>query len=65
MLAYAPAHPAPPLRSTVSPAVQRAAVLALGDQLGGIVALQPSTGQILAVAGIGLDGLQPPGSTSR
>ncbi len=65
VLAYAPAHPAPPLRSTVSPAVQRAAVLALGDQLGGIVALQPSTGQILAVAGIGLDGLQPPGSTFK
>ncbi|HXN36864.1 MAG TPA: penicillin-binding transpeptidase domain-containing protein [Solirubrobacteraceae bacterium] len=65
VLAYAPAHPAPPLRSTVSPVVQRAAVLALGDQLGGIVALQPSTGQILAVAGIGLDGLQPPGSTFK
>jgi cell division protein FtsI/penicillin-binding protein 2 len=65
VLAYAPAHPAPPLRSTVSPTVQRAAVLALGDQLGGIVAMQPSTGQILAVAGIGLDGLQPPGSTFK
>ena len=65
VLAYAPAHPAPPLRSTVSPPIQRAAVLALGDQLGGIVALAPSTGQILAVAGIGLDGLQPPGSTFK
>jgi penicillin-binding protein A len=65
VLAYAPAHPAPPLRSTVSPAVQRAAVLALGNQLGGIVALVPSTGQILAVAGIGLNGLQPPGSTFK
>jgi len=64
-LAYAPAHPAPPLRSTVSPTIQRAAVLALGDQLGGIVAMQPSTGQIMAVAGIGLDGLQPPGSTFK
>ena len=38
---------------------------ALGGQLGGIVAMQPSTGQILAVAGIGLDGLQPPGSTFK
>ena len=42
-----------------------AAVAALGGQLGGIVAMQPSTGQILAVAGIGLDGLQPPGSTFK
>ena len=45
--------------------MQRAAVTALGGQLGGIVAMQPSTGQILAVAGIGLDSLQPPGSTFK
>jgi penicillin-binding protein A len=56
---------APAVRSSVSPAVQRAAVTALGSQLGGIVAMQPSTGQILAVAGIGLDSLQPPGSTFK
>jgi penicillin-binding protein A len=53
------------VRSTISPAVQRAAVGALGGQLGGIVAMQPSTGQILAVAGLGLDSLQPPGSTFK
>ena len=65
VLAYASARAAPPVHSTVSPAIQRAAVSALGGQLGGIVAMQPSTGQILAVAGIGLDGLQPPGSTFK
>ncbi len=65
VLAYARARPAAPVRSTVSAAVQQAAVTALGGQLGGIVALQPATGQILAVAGIGLDGLQPPGSTFK
>ncbi len=27
--------------------------------------MQPATGQILAVAGLGLDGLQPPGSTFK
>jgi peptidoglycan glycosyltransferase len=64
LLAYAAPHAAPPLRTSVSPAVQRAAVTALGGQLGGVVAMQPS-GQILAVAGIGLDGLQPPGSTFK
>jgi cell division protein FtsI/penicillin-binding protein 2 len=64
VIAYARAQPAPPLRTTVSPAVQKAAVTALGGQLGGIVAMQPS-GQILAVAGIGLDALQPPGSTFK
>jgi penicillin-binding protein A len=64
VLAYARPKQAPALRTTVSPAVQRAAVTALGGQLGGVVAMQPS-GQILAVAGIGLDGLQPPGSTFK
>ncbi len=64
VLAYARARPAAAVRTTVSPAVQRAAVTALGGQLGGIVAMQPS-GQILAVAGIGLDALQPPGSTFK
>jgi penicillin-binding protein A len=65
VLASAPSHAAGAVRTTVSPAVQQAAVTALGSQLGGIVALEPSTGQILAVAGIGLDSVQPPGSTFK
>jgi penicillin-binding protein A len=65
VLASATPRAASAVRTTVSPAVQRAAVTALGGQLGGIVALAPSTGQILAVAGIGLDDLQPPGSTFK
>jgi peptidoglycan glycosyltransferase len=65
LLASATPVAAPAVRSTISPAVQRAAVSALGGQLGGIVAIQPSTGQILAVAGLGLDSLQPPGSTFK
>jgi penicillin-binding protein A len=65
VLARAAARAAAPVRTTISPAVQRAAVLGLGEHLGGVVALAPSTGQILAVAGIGLDGLQPPGSTFK
>jgi cell division protein FtsI/penicillin-binding protein 2 len=64
VLASAVPHAAPDLRTSVSPTVQRAAVAALGSQLGGIVAMRPS-GQILAVAGIGLNGLQPPGSTFK
>jgi peptidoglycan glycosyltransferase len=65
VLASAPSRGAPAVHTTVSSALQRAAVSALGGQFGGIVALQPSTGQILAVAGIGLEGLQPPGSTFK
>jgi peptidoglycan glycosyltransferase len=65
VLASAKPKPASAVHTTVSPAVQRAAVTALGGQLGGIVAMVPATGQILAVAGIGLDDLQPPGSTFK
>jgi penicillin-binding protein A len=65
VLALAASKPAPTVRTTISPAVQRAAVTALGGQLGGVVAMQPGTGQILAVAGLGIDDLQPPGSTFK
>ncbi|MHB1999011.1 MAG: penicillin-binding transpeptidase domain-containing protein [Solirubrobacteraceae bacterium] len=57
--------PAPPVRTTISAKLQEATVVALGAQYGGAVVMQPQTGQILAVAGIGLDGLQPPGSTFK
>jgi len=53
------------VRTTISPALQRAAVTALGGQLGGIVALRPASGEITAIAGIGLDSVQPPGSTFK
>lgn len=65
VIARAAPHPAADVRTTISAAVQTAAVSALGGQYGGIVALQPATGQVLGVAGIGLDGLQPPGSTFK
>ena len=65
VLASAPSKPSPAVHTTISPAVQRAAVEALGGQLGGIVALDPASGAILAVAGIGIDDLQPPGSTFK
>jgi hypothetical protein len=64
-LARAQPHAGAAVRTTISPAVQQAAVTALGGQYGGIVVLQPATGQILAVAGIGLDSVQPPGSTFK
>jgi hypothetical protein len=65
VLAAVVARPAHAVRTTVSPAVQQAAVTALGSQLGGVVALDPASGRILAVAGIGLDSVQPPGSTFK
>ncbi len=65
ILAIAKPREARAVRTTVSPSLQRTAVSALGAQLGGIVAIKPASGQVLAVAGIGLDGLQPPGSTFK
>ena len=65
VLASATAKAASAVRTTISPAVQSAAATALGEQYGGVVALAPASGQILAVAGIGLDSLQPPGSTFK
>jgi hypothetical protein len=63
VLAVVAPRPAHSVRTTISPALQKAAVTALGGLLGGVVVMQPQTGQILAVAGIGLEGVQPPGST--
>jgi len=53
------------VHTTVALDVQRAAVAALGARLGGVVALEPRTGEILAFAGIAFSGLQPPGSTFK
>jgi peptidoglycan glycosyltransferase len=53
------------VRTTIAPSVQEAAVTALAGRLGGVVAIRPSTGEVLAAAGIGFSGLQPPGSTFK
>lgn len=65
VLAHASARPARAVRTTISPVAQRAAALALGGRYGGVVVLDPASGEILAVAGIGLEALQPPGSTFK
>jgi transpeptidase family protein/penicillin-binding protein/MecA-like transpeptidase family protein len=65
VLARTQAHRGISVRTSISPTVQRAAALALGGQYGGVVALDPRSGDILGVAGIALEGLQPPGSTFK
>ncbi len=65
VLARASAHPGSAVRTTISPALQTAVVSALGGQYGGVIAMEPASGQVLGVAGIGLDALQPPGSTFK
>ncbi|HEY1777768.1 MAG TPA: penicillin-binding transpeptidase domain-containing protein [Solirubrobacteraceae bacterium] len=53
------------VRTSVSPALQSQAVTELGTSLGGIAAMDPATGEILAAAGRPLSELQPPGSTFK
>jgi cell division protein FtsI/penicillin-binding protein 2 len=63
------AHTAPvagsSVRTTIDPDVQRAAVTALAGRYGGIAAVRPGTGEILALAGIASSAPQPPGSTFK
>ncbi len=65
LLAERAPRKAQPVRTTIAPSVQQAAVTALAGRLGGVVALRPRTGEVLAAAGIGFSGLQPPGSTFK
>ena len=65
VLAVTAVKASPPVRTTISTGLQRVATEALGGRLGGVVAMDPSSGEILAVAGIGIDDLQPPGSTFK
>ncbi len=63
------AHRAPvrprPLRTTLIPSIQQAAVDALGDQYGGIAVIRVSDGAVVALAGIASSSPQPPGSTFK
>ena len=53
------------VRATIRPGLQRAAVSALGDRLGGVAVLRPRDGAVLALSGLATTGPQPPGSTFK
>jgi hypothetical protein len=65
VLAATAPRKARPVRTTIAPAVVRAAVAALAGRLGGVTAIDPRTGEVLGFAGIAFSGLQPPGSTMK
>jgi penicillin-binding protein A len=54
-----------PVKTTLDPDLQQAAVAALGDQFGGVAALDARDGSIKALAGIAFSAPQPPGSTFK
>ncbi|HEU0318706.1 MAG TPA: penicillin-binding transpeptidase domain-containing protein, partial [Solirubrobacteraceae bacterium] len=53
------------VRTTISPHVEEAAIAALAGRFGGIAAMEPRTGEVLALAGVAFSAPQPPGSTFK
>jgi penicillin-binding protein A len=53
------------VRTTIDPDIQRAAVAALAGRYGGVVAVRPRDGAVLAMAGIATSAPQPPGSVFK
>ena len=65
VLARARPRKAPPVRTTIDTRIQEAAVAGLAGRFGGIAALEPTNGEIRALAGIAFSAPQPPGSTFK
>jgi cell division protein FtsI/penicillin-binding protein 2 len=51
--------------TTIDPAIEQAVITAIGGRYAGMVAMDPRTGAVLGVAGVGFSALQPPGSTMK
>ncbi len=64
-LASVAPKPGESVRSTIDPDIQRAAVRALAGRYGGIAAVRPRTGEVLALAGVAFSAPQPPGSVFK
>jgi peptidoglycan glycosyltransferase len=65
VLARTRPRPAPAVRTTIDLGLERAAISALAGRYGGIAAIDPRSGQVLALAGVAFSALQPPGSTFK
>ena len=64
-LAGAEPRAAGPVRTSLDPDIQRAAVQALGDRLGAVAAVDPRTGEVLGMAGVAFSTPRAPGSTFK
>jgi cell division protein FtsI/penicillin-binding protein 2 len=58
-------RPGAAVRTTIDPEIERAAIGALAGRYGGVAAMDPRTGELLALAGVAFSALQPPGSTFK
>jgi cell division protein FtsI/penicillin-binding protein 2 len=57
--------PGAPVKTTIDPDLQEAAVSALGGRAGGIAVLDTRNGNVRALAGLAFSAPQPPGSTFK
>ncbi len=58
-------RPGTDVRTTIDPKIERAAIAALAGRYGAVAAMDPRTGELLALAGVAFSALQPPGSTFK
>jgi cell division protein FtsI/penicillin-binding protein 2 len=64
-LAHSSPRQAAAVRTSIDPILEQTAITALAGRYGGAVAMDPRTGEILALAGVAYSALQPPGSTFK
>lgn len=64
-IAKAEPRPGAPVKTTIDPGLQEAAVSALAGRFGGIALLDAHTGDVRALAGQAFSAPQPPGSTFK
>ena len=64
-LAVSSPRPGKSVRTTIDPDIQRSAVEALAGRYGGIAAVRPRNGEVLALAGVAFSAPQPPGSVFK
>jgi peptidoglycan glycosyltransferase len=65
LLASVTAVPGKTVKTTINPTLEEAAISAMGDNLAGIVVMNPHTGGLEALAGLAFNSVQPPGSTMK
>ncbi len=65
VLAQAKPKPGAPVKTTIDPELQEAAVSALAGRAGGIAVLDTRNGDVRALAGLAFSAPQPPGSTFK
>jgi cell division protein FtsI/penicillin-binding protein 2 len=65
ILAQAEPQPGAPVKTTIDPALQEAAVSGLAGRAGGVAVLDADSGDVRALAGQAFSAPQPPGSTFK